>query len=66
MKTVETRLRAIVHLKTHKAIDVSLNHDRKFDGESLTAGTLQTFFSRDQSKKYFVQGDNIAYVEVLD
>ena len=60
---VKTTIPAPVHLKTGQKLDVVFDQGREFTGDSLNSAILQTFVTK-SGQKYFVQGDNVAMIEV--
>jgi hypothetical protein len=56
-------LRATLVLKTGQKLSISVSKGYSVDATSYTSETVHRFPSTSDSD-YFVQGDNIAYVEV--
>lgn len=60
-----TYLKANLVLKSGKVLKVRVTADRKFDAESFTDKTLQSFMPPDETSLIFIQGDRIDYIEVF-
>lgn len=58
-----TLLRGTLFLKTGQKIDIVESPDASFNAASFTASTLRIFLGAND-KLYFVQGDNVACVEL--
>ena len=58
-------IEAIVYLKTGQQISTWFADDRVFNGHTLTSTVMHRLVGSDNSRLYFVQGDNIAYIEVV-
>jgi hypothetical protein len=53
-----------VVLKTGQKFETVFEDNREFSVKSLTDETIQAFPTRNGTKAIFVQGSNIAYIEV--
>jgi hypothetical protein len=58
-----TLIKGVLFLKTGQKLAILESPDRTFTASSLTSSTIQRFMGTNQHL-YFVQGDNIAYIEM--
>jgi hypothetical protein len=57
-------IKGTVVLKTGQTFETEFEDNRKFTAESLTDVTLHGLVINNGAKAIFVQGSNIAYIEV--
>ena len=58
------KVKALVFLKTGQRLETFFDEDMSFGIASLTNRGLFTIVGIDPNTRYYVQGDNIAYIEV--
>jgi len=63
MKTVPTVLKATVYLKSGQKFTAEFSEDVSFNASSLTSAVVHKLVDKGVAR--FVQGDNIAYIEVF-